>query len=290
MYMAGWVWLQPSAIQFMQWLPVYAILIYEVTKAIKHRSKKLILTQPQSISIIIPVLNAAEHIDECLRNANGLDPCPLEIIVVDGGSIDNTVEIAHKHNVRVIKSSSGRGRQIWCGVEEARGDVTAVLHADTCLEPDSLKRILNSFYEQPYIVGGSVGQRFKDSGFGLSLIEILNDLRAALFGISFGDQVQFFRTQVARRYNLVPRWSLMEDVELSLRLGRFGKRVFLWGGAVVSNYKWQDGFVKRFYKVIYLLTVFFIRKLRGRMDTEDLYDIYYMRELRRQNSEVTVRN
>lgn len=274
-YLTEGIWHQPIAVQIVQWLPLYIILAYEITKSIKNRSIRLNRICPRTVSIIIPVLNAEQHIDECLLKVQDLKPAPIDVIVVDGGSEDATVEKARRYFVRVVKSSRGRGIQISRGLREATGDITAVLHVDTYLEHDTLKRILNCFSQQPEAVGGSVGQRFKENTFGLSLIELLNDFRAALFGISFGDQVQFFRTQVARTYHLVPQIPLMEDVELSLRLGRLGRRVFLWGGAVVSNYKWDAGFAKQFFKVLFLCSVFFMRKICRVMKTEDLYNLYY---------------
>jgi glycosyltransferase involved in cell wall biosynthesis len=240
-----------------------------------RKSHKIDFTPPRSVSIIIPVLNAEGQIDECLDKINALSPPPLEVLVVDGGSTDNTVKKAENYNVSVIKSNPGRGIQICQGVKEARGDISVVLHVDTFLETDTLKKILNSFIGENNIAGGSVGQRFKERGPALRLIEILNDLRASLLGISFGDQVQFFRTQLAREYNLVPEWPLMEDVELSIRLGRYGRRVYIRGGATVSSNKWREGFAKRFCKILYLLAVFFVRRLNGNVDTRDLYNLYY---------------
>jgi GT2 family glycosyltransferase len=76
----------------------------------------------------------------------------------------------------------------------------------------------------------------------------------------------------------------MEDVELSLRLGRLGRRIYLWGGAVVAGYKWEAGFAKRFFKVIYLLSVFFMRKIAKHMKTDDLYREYYNEEIRSQHT------
>jgi hypothetical protein len=124
-------------------------------------------------------------------------------------------------------------------------------------------------------IGGALGQHFMDNRFGLTIIEILNDMRAGLFGISFGDQVQFFRTNAAKKYSLVPEIPLMEDVELSIRFLGTGKTVYLWGGVVVDNYKWNSGSFMRFVKVIYLLILFMLRRFRSSVETKDLYQMYY---------------
>ena len=103
-------------------------------------------------------------------------------------------------------------------------------------------------------------------------LAVVGTRRASVYGKQVTEEIV---TDLVRSNNLVPQWPLMEDVELSIRLGKFGRRVYLWGSAMVSNYKWQAGFSRRFYKVLYLLSVFFIRKIYKNMDTSDLYNIYY---------------
>jgi len=227
------------------------------------------------VSIIIPTLNAEKFIKGCLENIKVLDPLPAEVVVVDGGSIDKTLDIVRSYDVKLIKSTPGRGNQIKQGLNSVSGDATVVLHSDTRLTVQALGKILGSLNGSSEAIGGALGQQFMDNRFGLSIIEILNDMRAGLFGVSFGDQVQFFRTQAVKKYSLVPEIPLMEDVELSIRLLGVGKTVFLWGGVMVDNYKWNSGSFMRFLKVMYLLILFMLRRFRRSVETKDLYQIYY---------------
>jgi len=242
---------------------------------IQLRNKYFKNNELKTVSIIIPTLNAEKFIKGCLENIKTLKPLPLEVVVVDGGSIDATLDIVSLYDVKVVKSSAGRGIQIERGLRNVSGDVTAILHSDTCLSSGALGMMLESLNGSSETVGGALGQHFMDNRFGLTVIEILNDMRAGLFGISFGDQVQFFRTDAAKKYSLVPEIPLMEDVELSIRLLGVGKTAFLWGGVVVDNYKWNSGTFMRFIKVIYLLILFMLRRFRSSVETKDLYQMYY---------------
>ncbi len=269
------VWSQPPLFQLLIWAPVYLVLFYELIIFIKRRNKNFKNKELKTVSIIIPTLNAEKFIKGCLENIKTLKPLPLEVVVVDGGSIDATLDIVSFYGVKLVKSPAGRGNQIERGLRNVSGDVTAVLHSDTRLSIGALGKMLESLNSSSGAIGGALGQHFMDNRFGLTIIEILNDMRAGLFGISFGDQVQFFRTKAAKKYSLVPKIPLMEDVELSIRLIGAGKTVFLWGGVVVDNYKWNSGTFKRFIKVIYLLILFMMRRFRSSVETKDLYQMYY---------------
>src|SRR5215212_3463986 len=96
--------------------------------------------KPPALSIIIPTLNEARSIgrtlDAVLSAAGG-----VEVIVVDGGSHDGTVETAHARGVKLLTSERGRGAQMHAGACEARGDALLFLHADTLPPFDCAERI-----------------------------------------------------------------------------------------------------------------------------------------------------
>jgi hypothetical protein len=268
-------WSQPVLFQILLWAPVYLILLYELIIFIKRRNISFKTKELKTVSIIIPTLNAEKFIKGCLENIKTLNPSPVEVVVVDGGSIDATLDIVSGYDVKLVKSRAGRGDQIVRGLKSVSGDVTAVLHSDTRLSTGALRKMLESLNCSLGAIGGALGQHFMDNRFGLTVIEIINDMRAGLFGVSFGDQVQFFRTNAAKKYSLVPEIPLMEDVELSIRFLGTGKTVYLWGGVVVDNYKWNSGSFMRFVKVIYLLILFMLRRFRSSVETKDLYRMYY---------------
>jgi hypothetical protein len=102
-------------------------------------------------------------------------------------------------------------------VAETRSDVVLVLHADSEIAPDTGSRIAAALNTRPEAVGGAVGQHFDRDTPSLCVIECLNEVRAVLLGLSFGDQGQFFRRAAIIAGGGFPNLPLMEDVELSLR-------------------------------------------------------------------------
>lgn len=205
----------------------------------------------------------------------------LEIIVVDGGSSDQTRLFAREAGACVmihdqpIENGGGRGGQIKTGIKSAKGDVVAILHADSILPGEEIDRIIKMLNAHPGVIGGSVGCRFDSSKPQFRLIELANDFRAAFLKISFGDQVQFFRRQPVVDHDLFPGIPLMEDVELSLRLHRLGRQVHLFGNVLVSTRRWKSiGFKNARWILIQVLT-YLITRLWSEPDTVNLYKKYY---------------
>jgi hypothetical protein len=123
--------------------------------------------------------------------------------------------------------------------------------------------------------------RFAGGGAGLSLVCGLNSLRARFFGISFGDQGQFFRREALAAGGGFPGMALMEDVELSLTLREAGETVLLGGGIVVSPRRWSgEGFFARTFSVLRLFTTYLAARRLGLADaTGRRYFLrYYGRE------------
>jgi len=89
------------------------------------------------------------------------------------------------------------------------------------------------------ISGGAVGCVFDSVGWQFRILEFANDFRAVFLGISFGDQVQFFRRKPVVERDLYPNIPLMEDVELSLGLHRLGRQIYLFGDAAISTRRWE---------------------------------------------------
>ncbi|MBD3392956.1 MAG: glycosyltransferase [Chitinivibrionales bacterium] len=231
---------------------------------------------PQDVSVVVPARNEQDHIRMCLdsiRNQEGV----REILVVDGGSDDRTREIAEgAAGTRVIDSPSGRGVQIRRGAREAGGDVVLVLHADSRLQPDAVPRVIDILRRRPDVVGGSFSARYDSSQTRFRFTEFLNNLRARVFGISFGDQGQFFRRKsIADR---IPPLRLMEDIELSLLIKEFGAAGFVRGGVVSSTRGWERaGYARNFLKVISLTTLYIVRRAFGlcSKDCADFERMYY---------------
>src|SRR3954447_17680318 len=144
------------------------------------------------LSIIVPALNEGEAITPALDALANLRALGAEIIVVDGGSQDATVQRARLRADRVISAPRGRALQMNAGAAKASGDVLLFLHADTRLPSDADHVVLNGMERS----GRSWG-RFDVSIEGkhplLITVAWLMRLRSRVSGIATGDQAIFVR-------------------------------------------------------------------------------------------------
>ncbi len=240
----------------------------------------------RSISVVIPTLNEAGHLGPCLERILA-SPWVKEAIVVDGGSWDETLTIAQKAGARYLVmdapfwAGGGRGGQIRAGLEKATGDVAVIIHADTRVPSRIFYKIIQVLRTRKKVIGGAVGCRFdtddsdRYTRFRCRIIEILNHARVKISGISFGDQVQFFRRKPVMQRNLFPAIPLMEDVELAIRLRSLGQRVYLNGKAQVSPRRWQKKGAGNAGLIICLFFLYLILRLGGKTDPALFYGIYY---------------
>ncbi|WP_352420240.1 TIGR04283 family arsenosugar biosynthesis glycosyltransferase [Proteiniborus sp.] len=172
------------------------------------------------ISIIVPVLNEEKTIENTLTRLCDLQG-EKEIIVVDGGSSDNTVKIASKY-VIVIESQKGRAKQMNTGASVARGSILWFVHSDSVVSEDSLKGIENAI-NKGYIGGGfSLYFYDYDTKF-MRFVSKSSTWRAKYLGLYFGDQGVFVRKEIFYKLGGYKEIELMEDWDLAKRLGKKGK-------------------------------------------------------------------
>ena len=260
-------------VKLMEYLPFYGLLIWGIWHngyCLREKFRRPAAT----ISVIVPSLNEANLLGQCLqslKNRTGVK----EVIVADGGSTDETFAIALNAGARVVKSSKGRGVQIEKGVKVATADIIVILHADCEAKSGVFESILKALEKNPYAVGGAVGMQFKQKKLQMRVVAALNNLRALITGISFGDQVQFFRAEALDAIGGFPSMMLMEDVELSLRLKELGHLVFLHEGILVSARHWQ--FSYKLMTVFRLFPRYLITRRFRRKDRiyRKYYDAYY---------------
>jgi rSAM/selenodomain-associated transferase 2 len=194
------------------------------------------------VSVVIPTLNEAANIAQTLSLVRQAGEC--ELVVVDGGSNDNTCEIAQRHADLALLAPRGRATQMNAGARAATGEVLLFLHADTVL-PSKFSELLRHALEDPTVIGGRFDVRLDASGWQFRMIETLMNMRSRLSRISTGDQAIFVRREMFLALGGFPELELMEDIEFSRRLKRAGKIACLRGQVLTSARRWrQDGVLR----------------------------------------------
>jgi rSAM/selenodomain-associated transferase 2 len=195
--------------------------------------------RPLRLSIIVPVLNEAQHIATLMQS---LDPCRqagAEIIVIDGGSEDQTVALAAPYADCIVAAARGRARQMNAGADAARGDIVLFLHADTLLPPRAYRLVLSGLSE-PGRVWGRFDVRIEGRSPMLKVIAWMMNRRSRLTGIATGDQAIFVRRDVFLEVGAYPDQPLMEDIELSHRLKKLGAPLCLRDKVTTSGRRWES--------------------------------------------------
>jgi uncharacterized protein len=189
-------------------------------------TSKLLVPQSQEalkVSVIVPVLNEEPCIRqqmEALRSVRDLH----EIIVVDGGSTDETTRIVREFDgVHLVTSRRGRATQMNKGAEIATGEVLLFLHADVRLPGDAVHWVRDALASQGVIAGAFRTWTVPDRRTWLAPLLHLADVRSRTTGLPYGDQALFVRAEAFRSIGGFPDLPLMEDLELSRRLTRIGR-------------------------------------------------------------------
>ncbi|QLE56162.1 TIGR04283 family arsenosugar biosynthesis glycosyltransferase [Nostoc sp. TCL26-01] len=195
-----------------------------------------------TISIIIPTLNEAGNIKQVITN---IQPrTNIEIIVVDGGSQDDTVALAESFGVKVISSSPSRALQMNAGAAIANGNILLFLHADTRL-PVGFDEMIRSVLQQPGVVAGAFTLRIDGSGLPLRLVELGVKWRSHFLQMPYGDQAIFITKEFFIQIGYFPEIPIMEDFELIIRLKHIGKIAIISASVITSARRWmQKGVIK----------------------------------------------
>lgn len=209
------------------------------------------------ISIIIPTLNEEGNIEAAI---NSIQSNNIEIIVVDGGSQDETLLIAKSLDVKVIVSAPGRANQMNAGAMVASGEMLLFLHADTRL-PTGFDEMIRTTLAKPGIVAGAFALQIDAPDWGLRLVEFGVKWRSHLWQMPYGDQAIFLTKDVFQQVGNFPQIPIMEDFELMKKLKSLGKIYLLPTPVITSPRRWlkkgilQTTILNQIIVIAYLLGV-----------------------------------
>lgn len=214
------------------------------------------------LSVIIPCLNVAAGLPECL---SALIPGVVsglikEVIVVDGGSTDATIDIAGDAGCKLLTSPAGRGQQLTNGAAAARGEWLLFLHADTVLS-DGWQKEAGHFMEQiqSSAYAGVFQFALDDFRPAARRLEAMVSLRCKLFALPYGDQGLLIHRQLYTALGGYSNLALMEDVDLIRRIGR-KRLIYFRSHATTSAARYTaDGYLRRQIRNLFCLMLYFLR-------------------------------
>ncbi|MHA2283426.1 MAG: TIGR04283 family arsenosugar biosynthesis glycosyltransferase [Promethearchaeota archaeon] len=227
------------------------------------------------VSIIIITLNEAEYIEETIKTTRLSANLPsgkqasIEIIVSDGGSTDDTLDIAQKIADKVISGPRGRYLQLNNGAKQARGDILLFLHADTILPDNAIIKILHGL-KDPKIIGGAFKKywNWNPAIKRSSLLKFVSFIwlkydnwQIDLLRRFPGDNAIFVRKSIFEELNgFQPLW-ICEDLDFSTRLKKYGKNktVYIDSAVITSARRFEK---YGFFKVVFTwLRIFWFWRL-----------------------------
>ena len=190
------------------------------------------------LSIVMPVLNEAAGLQATLQALQALRAVGHELIVVDGGSHDDSAALAAALADQVVHSPRGRARQMNAGAAQARHDTLLFLHADTRLPAAADAAIAQAL--QRGARWGRFDVRIEGRSAWLPMVAWFMNRRSRLTGIATGDQALFVQRALFRQLGGFPEQPLMEDVELSHRLRAQSRPACLRARVVTSGRRWDE--------------------------------------------------
>ncbi len=213
------------------------------------------------VSVIIPVLNEEAVIRKKLPDMQWIRDSGHELIVVDGGSADDSLSIAKTYSDIAIASSQGRAIQMNAGAKIATGDVLLFLHIDTVLPPGGFNKTVTSLgraYDQGDDQNdgpvkkfwGRFDVRLSGSHIMFRIIESMMNGRSRITGIATGDQAIFVTKELFNKIGGYPAIPLMEDIEISRRLKKNSKPVCIRDQVITSSRRWE---ISGIYRTIFLM-------------------------------------
>jgi len=219
-----------------------------------------------TIGIVIPVKNEASQLPQLL---DVLEKVCEKVLLVDGGSSDETVSICERAGFSVVQTAPGRARQMNHGASHVNADCLWFLHAD-CLPPDdAIEQIMQSC-QQGYL-WGRFDVRLSSERPVFRIIEKMMNWRSCLTQVATGDQGIFVSRALFEEVGGFPEIPLMEDIAISKLLRRHGRGACLHARLKVSSRRWES---RGLFQTVLLMWWLRLRCVFG-ADPADLYRTYY---------------
>jgi rSAM/selenodomain-associated transferase 2 len=190
-----------------------------------------------SVSVIVPTANEGAVIDDLLADLRAIRPRDWEIIVVDGGSTDDTVERANLGADRVLVKDRGRALQMNAGAAVAQGEILWFLHADSRVDREAGRELCD--IAASGVGWGRFDVRLSGGNPLLRVVETTMGWRSRLTGIVTGDQAMFVRRDWFESVGGFPPLPLMEDLALSRELRRRAWPSCLSAKIETSSRRWE---------------------------------------------------
>lgn len=193
---------------------------------------------PSPLCVVMPVLNEAQAIEATLQALAPLRQCGARVVVVDGGSEDDTMAKARPHADAVISAPRGRAAQMNAGAALGWGEVLLFLHADTTLPDGADERLLQALTQGH--LWGRFDVRIAGRHRMLAVVATMMNLRSRWTGIATGDQAMFMRREVFAQLGGFAPMPLMEDIDMSRRLRGLDAPACLRERVITSGRRWEQ--------------------------------------------------
>ena len=191
----------------------------------------------EALAIVVPMLDEAATLPALLVHLAGWRARGCEVVLVDGGSRDDSVAMARAAGLRVVVAERGRARQMNAGAQACGGALLLFLHADTRLPEAADAMVCAALAVQAW---GRFDVHIDGRPRMLRVVAALMNLRSRLSGIATGDQAIFVRRDVFEAVGGFPDQPLMEDIELSCRLLRVSRPACLRARVRTSGRRWEQ--------------------------------------------------
>lgn len=209
------------------------------------------------ISIVIPTLNEQGPIFNTLTELQCLRRVGHELIIVDGGSTDTTVEITRPLADQVLVAKRGRAKQMNTGATASHGDILVFLHADTILPKGADSLIMRAVHTGA--LWGRFDVEIDGPGLLLRLVAIAMNVRSQITGIATGDQAIWVKKDFFEAIGAFPELSIMEDIAMSTKMNALVHPACLRPRVRTSGRRWlEHGVAKTILSMCSLRLAYFL--------------------------------